>query len=654
MRRFALALLILAALLAGLVATQRNTAPRADFTYLEVQDIHTLDPQRMSYQQDMRLAYALFEGLVRWDTQSEDFHVVPALAKSWETSQDRTTYTFHLRAEARWSNNDPVRASDFLYAWRRAMTPDTAADYSALFFRIKGAEEFFRWRTEQLAAYAARPDSEKSREAAATLSREADEQFRKLVALEAPDDHTLIVTLVRPTAYFLDLCAFASFLPVHPANVERFVTADPRTGARRQDSGWTRPDHLITNGPYILRDWKFKRELLLERSTTYTGPATPRSNLIRMLPIGEPNTAVLAYATGSADWISDVNVDYIPELIEQTKRGERTDFHAFNSFGTYFWNFNCAERFPDGSPNPLHDPRVRRAFALAIKKSDLTDLVRRRGESPRDTLIPPGSIAGYHSPKGLPYDPARAKRELADAGWTLHDGAAPTDSSGREFPVVTMLVPGTPAHHVDTALTLGRMWEETLGVRTRVEVKDTKSIKADLTRRSYMTSRAIWFGDYGDPVSFLDINRSTDGNNDRAFNSPRYDSLLDQAEREPDPAARLKLLEEAERILVEEEVPLIPLYAMMEFQFFPKNVTGLSSHPRRVQYLWQLGINRDSPESREPPAQAGGQAPPPSTNDNAALLLPLPLGEGRGEGFTLLGLSSTPTIPLFFFPERIP
>ena len=125
-------------------------------------DAFTLDPQRMSYIQDFRLAHALYEGLVRWD--NADFSILPAAAEMPEVSPDGLTYTFSIKPEARWSNGDPVTAHDFIYSWRRAILPDTAADYSNMFFLVEGAEDFFHWRSEQTTGFIADPFNELQRE----------------------------------------------------------------------------------------------------------------------------------------------------------------------------------------------------------------------------------------------------------------------------------------------------------------------------------------------------------------------------------------------------------------------------------------------------------------------------------------------------------
>lgn len=576
----------------------------ADLTIIETQDALTMDPQRMSFQQDFRRAYALFEGLTRWDIQSPDFTIRPAAAESWTISPDGMIYTFTLDSGGRWSNGDPVRASDFIFSWRRALMPDLAADYTALFFRIEGAEAFFHWRAEQLKEYARRPAPERTADAARALRDEAERRFAESVGLSAPDERTLVVKLARPTSYFLDLCAFGPFMPVHPPTVERATFVDAESGALRQDEGWTKAGALVGNGPYGLRAWRFRREIVLERSPTFRDPSRALSRVIRIKPVASSSTGLLAFQSGSADWDSDVNVEYAAELLGQSRRGERDDIHALRAFGTYFYNFNCAERLASGAPNPFADARVRRAFALAIDKRALTDQVKRTGESPTPVLIPPGSMGGYRSPAGLADDPSAARDTLAAAGWIDRDGDGRRENDrGEPFPEVSLLCPPTPTYHRDLALAIGSMWERELGVRTRIETKDSKSIKQDLRTRDYMAARGIWFGDYGDPTTFLDLNRAGDGNNDRGYASPRYEALLDQAERETDAERRLRLLEEAERILVEEDLPLVPLYGMVEFQAYrparradgspnPGGLEGISHHPRLVQYLGELRVIR--------------------------------------------------------------
>ncbi len=587
--------LLLLAMIVAVIAGDRPPAP-AEFTYSENTSIITLDPQRISYTHDMRVNYCLFEGLLRWDNTT--FIPQPAVASSWQQSEDGATYTFHLREDAKWSNGDPVVASDFIFAWRRLLLPDTAADYTALFFVIDGAEAFFNWRSEQLSAYATLPPAERTQQAADDLWARTIERFNETVGLSATDDRTLVVTLERPTAYFLDLVCFAIAHPVHPETVERWASIDPQTGRLNQRHDWTKPPLHVGNGPMIVTDWRFKRAFRMERSGTYWN----REALIEqgcvesisIVVIENPNTAVLSFQTGAVDWVTNADrVGYLADMLEQKREGSRTDVHAFPTFGTYFWGFNCTETLTGGRPNPFADARVRKAFALATNKRDITDKVRRLGEPPAGSLIPPGSIPGYTPPEGLAFDPVRAKALLAEAGWSDRDGdGVPENEQGEAFPVVETLC-STGSYHEDIALTFGAMWEEHLGVRTRVVSKETKSYKDDLSRRDYMMSRGGWFGDYGDPLTFLELSRTGDGNNDRGYSNPEYDALLDRAIEETDPARRFGLLAEAERMIVEEEFPIIPIFQYVQFYLYdPNTLQGVSEHPRLVQYPYLMRTTR--------------------------------------------------------------
>ena len=588
-------LLAPAMLLFGLIAiviVGDKPPPPAEFTYSENTSIITLDPQRISYTHDMRVSYCLFEGLLRWDNTT--FIPQPAVATSWAISDDGRSYTFHLRPEARWSSGDPVVASDFVFAWRRAILPDTASDYTALFFVIEGAEPFFQWRGEQLEQFSLLPLSERTPAAAEALWASTLEYFDETVGLTAIDDHTLVVRLERPTAYFLDLVCFAIAHPVHPPTVERWASIDPDSGRLLQRNGWTKPPGHIGNGPMVLTDWRFKRAFRMERSETYWNQDAIGVESISIVEIENPNTAVLAFQTGAVDWITNADrVGYLADMLDQQRRGERNDAHAFPTFGTYFWGFNCTDTLTGGRANPFADARVRRAFALATNKRDITDKVRRLGEPPTGSLIPPGSIPGYTPPQGLSFDPERAKALLAEAGWSDRDGdGLPENAADEPFPVVEMLC-STGSYHEDIALTLGAMWEKHLGVRARVVSKETKAYKDDLSRRDYMLARGGWFGYYGDPLTFLDLCRTGDGNNDRGYSNPEYDALLDRAVNETDPARRFEILQQAERMIVEDECPILPLFQYVQFYLYdPDVLSGVSEHPRLVQYPYAMRINR--------------------------------------------------------------
>lgn len=604
--------------LAGALLTWEKSRLPAEIKFASV-DVFTLDPQRMSYMQDLRISRSLFDGLCSHDPETGN--PTPAVALNWETSPDAKTWTFHLRPDARWTTGDPVTSEDFRNAWRRLLLPDTAADYSELLFPVRGAREFFAWRTNALAQYAA--GNIHNAESATKLWATTIETFDRMVGIRTPDPHTLVVELDNPVPYWLDLCAFQTLAPIHQSSLDMFTRIDPATGFIRSDSGWTKPGVLVTNGPMKLVDWKYKREMRLEPNELYVGPNTPIAKSIEVIPIEDANTAVLAYESGSVDWISDLTAESRADLAESSRRwldrhreeyelrlgagatedealaalpapdlalGERRDVHVLSAFGTDFWSFNCRPQLSNGQPNPFADARVRRAFALAVNKVTLTTLVTRLNERVATTIVPRGSIDGYVSPAGLPFDIARARTEMTAAGWIDRTGDGIVENAaGDPFPIVDMLYMTGNPRVKNIAIALASMWRDALGVQCELRGKDGKFAKQDLRLGNFMIARGGWYGDYADPTTFLDLSKTGNGNNDRAFSNARYDELLAHAAVELDPVKRMAILTEAERLLVEEEMPILPLCQYVTlYMYDPTKIRGLTRNPRLDQRLSQL------------------------------------------------------------------
>ena len=488
-----------------LIAVRWDDTPGdADVVIVNRGEVFTLDPQRMSYMQDFRLAYALYEPLVRWN--NADVSVEAAAAELPEISADRRTYTFDIKPDAKWSNGDAVTAHDFVYSWRRLLLPDSAADYSNMFFDIEGAAEFFAWRNQQLIAYAkaVKGDADHASSARSIEAFEAAERrFQETVGIRALDDRTLQVTLNRPVPYFLDLLCFAVAHPVHRPTVEgwphasqvidgergwmavpapdwsqrAFVKLDPQTGRLEQKHDSARPGLLVGNGPYVLDAWRYKRDLRLERNPLFHSPEIVRNNSVLLLTIDDSNTAVLASESGTIDWVADVGAEYQSDMLEQRAAyiarhqsafdamrrdglsiddalaalpepvdGDgRRDIHALPTFGTDFFSFNCRAKLADGRDNPFADARVRRAFAQAIDKQAIVKSATRLGEPTMNVLIPPDSIPGYYSPDGLAFDLDQARSELAAAGWIDRDRDGLLENArGERFPSSTCCGPPTP------------------------------------------------------------------------------------------------------------------------------------------------------------------------------------------------------------------
>jgi len=642
--------ILLVLVVAATMVTDRPM-PRADFAFVNRGDVNTLDLQKMSWMQDLRVARILFQGLVANDVFTNDYAIIPAMAESWELSDDGLEYTFHIREEAKWSNGEPVTAGDFVYSWRRAILPDTAADYTKLFQLIEGASEYADWRQQQLDTYAQQDRSglteDQKRERAEALWDEAQSKFEEMVALRVVDDRTLWVKLKLPTPYFLDLLAFAVFYPVYPPLVRQYESVDPDTGFIQAKTGWTKPPELVSNGPYMLTSWRFKRDMRFEQNPHYWDLESLNLDTISTPSINDPNAAVLAYTSGVVDWVSDVTPAYRADMLadkmqfyeenraqyealkaqgldmfeidRQLPDDPRKDIHAVTAFGTYWYNFNCLPKLADGRPNPFADSRVRRAFAMTVDKQSLVEDVQRLGNPVARTIIPKGSIGGYASPEGLrcisdAQTEVEKQQIIAEARQLLRDAGY---NSPSDVPTIEILFNKDGGHDL-IAQVVQKNWQEYLGVSVRLAQKEIKVFRDDLKQQRYMVSRAGWYGDYGDPTTFLDINRIDDGNNDRKYHNPRYEELLDQAALELDPEKRMAMLSEAERITMDEDLPMVPLFHYMTVYLFdPDELSGVNSHPRTTQNAHLFDILGDGKGTDKvltmpplPPATAGAKIDP--------------------------------------------
>ena len=592
--------------------------PPADLVLIERSDCYTLDPQRMSYQHELRRARVIYETLV--NLRASDCAVVEGVAKRWEISADLRTYTFHLRSDARWSNGDPVTSADFAYAWRRAILPDTAADYSALYFAIGGARAFYNNRTAALAAYAKSPET--YHRDARELWRVTEADFAKNVAIETPDPNTLVVHLDAPLAYFLDLCAFPCFAPVHPATVEQFVSFDNTSGRLIQRHDWTKPGRIVTNGAYVPTVWRYKRDMRLEANPYYWDPSRVIAKSVECRTIENPNTGVLSFQSGGGDWLTDLGPEYKTEMLAERKAylarfsaeinaglahgavaddivgglpvpapGERRDVRGFDAFGTDFFSFNCRTALTGGNANPFHDARVRRAFALTVNKQELIDRVTRLGERVASTLVPPGSIPDYPLVEGIGFDPVRARAELKAAGYDDRDGDGIVENTaGEKFPTVDILYSTASPRYQNLALAMRDMWKRELRVAAECRGKDSKLYKEDLKKGNFMIARGGWYGDYGDPTTWLDLQRAGNGNNDRGYENPEFETRMDAAAAEHDPKTRLAMLAEVEKWLFTEEIPLMPLCNYVTvYMYDPSRLGGIAEHPRLEQDISVLG-----------------------------------------------------------------
>ena len=517
--------LVCMAILALALASCGEDSSRGDLVFVNGAEPETLDPSIITGQPEGRVVNALFEGLCAYD---ENGQAVPGVAERWEVSPDGKTYSFHLRADAKWSDGSPLTAEDFVRSWQRTLTPSTGSQYNYQLYPIKNAQAFAEGKITDFSQ----------------------------VGVRAAVPRTLVVELENPTPYFIQLCAFPTLHPLPVSLIEKL------------GDDWVKPGNLVGNGAYALETWRINDKIRLRKNPHYWDRANVALETIDVLPISDANVAFNFYASGLADLLMDKGLAP-PALLEDLKN--RKDFHAAPFLGIYFLRYN-------GAKGPFTDERVRRAFSLAVDKTRIVEKITRAGELAAPGFVPPG-IPGYEGTPGLAFDPAEAKRLLAEAGYP----------DGKGFPNASYLYSKSELNEA-IAVELQSMWRETLGVNVNLARQEWKVYLNSLSLLDYDIARSSWVGDYPDPNTFLDMFLTGGGNNRTGWSSVDYDRLIAEAARELDPAQRFAILRQAEDLLVQKAVPVCPIYYYVGIQLYdPEKLGGikanvLDEHPLRRIY----------------------------------------------------------------------
>jgi oligopeptide transport system substrate-binding protein len=565
LRAAALLVLIPVATLLGWLAIG-SPRPRADFVFASVEP-RTIDPQRASWLWEIQLSAAMFEGLTRLNDRS--FQPEPAVAERWDVSPDNRTYTFSLRHGARWSNGETVVAEDFRFAWLRALDPESAAQYASLLFVIDEARAYYRTRLDDDPSNDLPPES---------------------VGIVAVDPATLRVRLVGPCPYFLDLVSFITFAPNHRPTLQRWAYRGGQVRATQHL--WTRSENLVCNGPFILERWDFKQGLRLRRNPAYWDADAIGVDTIEATMMENLNIALIAYETGSVDFIRGLPRPAAQKLLAEQRAGRRDDFHCGDRFATFFLRVNC--RRP-----PLDRPDFRKALSLAINREAICEHVLRLEEAPAYTYVPQpvldhmprktadGRTVLYQPPIGLGEDLSEAER-LARARAHLRRSGF---DGGR--PIEIAFAPADPEQRL-IAEAVQAMWEEGLQIRVELREVDATVLSTYIRNLDYDVVRSNWFGDYMDPTTFLEMFTTTSGQNRTGWSNAAYDRLIDAAARETDNVKRYRLLRDAEQILCAEEVPIIPVFFRRGNYLLNPRFTGLHDNVRDLPLLHRVRFSAES------------------------------------------------------------
>ncbi len=489
---FMVGLVVLVASLAFAAGGREEVSAGTEFIIGNGAEPESLDPHLVSGVPEHRIMMGIYEGLVTPDPETAT--AMPGVAESWEISSDGTEYTFTLREDAQWSDGTPITAQQVVDSWLRVLNPETAAPYAwfpSMF--IQGAAEY-----------------------------NAGEAGPESVAVRAIDDRTFQFETVGPLPYTLDALAHYSFaiVPIHA--IEEF------------GDQWTLPENHVGNGPYVLEEWSPQSQIVLTPNPTYWNAEKVELDRVVFLPVDDNTTAHNMYLNGEMDWSTDVPASQVESAML------RDDFQVSPYLGSYYYVLNNGRE-------PLNDPRVRKALALAIDRQELVETVTKAGEIPAYSIVP--DMTGYPAIEGLGEDYEMARQLLADAGFP----------NGEGFPELTVLY-NTHESHRAIGEFIQEQWRVNLGIEVTLENQEWATYLANRREHNFDIARAGWIGDYQDPNTFLDMFVTGGAMNGGQYSNAEYDRLIAQAARMPAGEARFNVLRQAERLFIEEDMGIMPIY----------------------------------------------------------------------------------------------
>jgi oligopeptide transport system substrate-binding protein len=473
----------------------------------------TLDPQTAQGTPEHHVIMALDEGLVEND-RDEQAKEIPGLADQWEHNADYSVWKFHLRANAKWSNGDPARAQDFIFSYKRILSATLGAPYVDALYILKGARDYAEGRITDF----------------------------DQVGVKALDDQYLQFELTGPTPYFLSALLHTAWFPVHPSTILKFGRIDER------DTKWTRPGNYVGTGPFMLKAWRENDVIQVVRNPFYWDAANVKLNGINFYSIEDYATQERAFRARQLHKVLQAPLDKVPYYRRKHPGLIRIDPYE----GVYFYRINVNRK-------PLSDPKVRLSLNLAVNRESIVQNVLRAKQKPATGYIPPG-MGDYEPLDVIHYDPERARQLLAEAGYP----------NGKGFPKFNILINTSEAHRV-VAEAIQQMWKQELNIDVGIENQEWKVFMDSMNTLTYDIARYGWIGDFMDPVTFLNMWRTGNGNNCTGWSNLTYDRLLDQAAQTADPRQRFATLHQAEQLLLAEP-PGVVIYWYTRFYLLDPSV----------------------------------------------------------------------------------
>lgn len=547
-----------------------------------------MDPTLVAGVPDGELSQNTFYRLVALDPRTGQ--PVPELAERWDVTDGGKTHTFFMRKNLKWSDGHPLTAHDAEYAWKRLIDPQMASQYQGVAadviengnafaqraIHLIGFEKpvsesdiksFFikhdvnvskvqqRRGTNEMFVFVSGKDGDETKTNRERMMQiliqehpwgdkvSASITNSDVVEAKALDDERFQVKLIGPLAYFTLLAEFANFAPLPEHVIEKFKAAG-------KADDWYKPENVVVSGAFKLKEEQFKQYKIYEKNPNYWDADSVRLKKVKVLMIENETATLNSYKVGETDWIGPHNVpaEQIPDL------GAFKDFHNDPYLGVYSFIMNVRQK-------PFDDPKVRQALSLAVDRQKITDHILGGGQIPTRGLFPDG-LAGFKGYKAELYNPEKAKKLLAEAGYP----------EGKGFPKIKYLY-DTKEVHKNIIQAIQEMWKQNLGIQVEPVNVEWKVYLDRIEKKDFQMARRAWIGDFADPFTFLEMEVSTSGNNNTNWSDSEYDRLIVASNMEPDPAKRGALINQAEAMAVEASAR-VPLYVYTKTYMLKPFVKG--------------------------------------------------------------------------------
>jgi oligopeptide transport system substrate-binding protein len=517
-----------------------------------VGDIPTLDPSLATDTSSIQMGLELFVGLTR--LQEETAAVEPGMATEWKVSDDGLVYTFKLRNDVPWVHYDPntgqaaivndengkprmVNAHDFEYGIKRTLDPKTGSTYNYVNWIIKNAQA--------VAGGAELADKD-------PLYGQLDE-----IGVKVVDDYTLEITLTQPAGFFSGIASMW------------INWAEPKWLIEEKGDKWTEAENLDSYGPYLLGNWTHDVAAVL-----VANPFWPGADNIPKPSIKYVHFTMLDDSPSFANYeagLADVSVVPVTEM-DRVKADPvlSKELKTPPDLCTYYYGFNTTKP-------PFDDVNVRKALSWAINRQAIVDNVSKGGQIPARWFSRPGLTAAPDPALGDDFgppangDPAKAREFLAASKY----------GSADKLPEITLMANQVEGH-VKIAEAIQQMWQDALGVKVNLVTQEWNVYLHTLDEDPPQVWRLGWCYDYPDADNFArGVFRSDSGNNHTKWKNAKYDQIVDQAAAETDPQKRHDLYVQSEKMLVEEDAIIAPIYWYTSVQITKPYVTrtyGVGDH----------------------------------------------------------------------------